>query len=104
MIIVEGFVQLAPGELDRLRPVAVEMLRETRKEVGCLDYAFAEDLADPNTTRIIERWESEEALTRHFATPHMAKFNAALTKANLPIFMSSLLRDNSRSASPVGAR
>jgi quinol monooxygenase YgiN len=83
MIIVEGFVQLAPKELDRLRPVAVEMIRETRKEAGCLDYAFAADLADPGTVRIIERWESEDALARHFATPHMAKFNAALSKAKI---------------------
>src|SRR5215472_16575626 len=83
MIIVEGFVQLAPGEMERLRPVAVEMLGETRKEAGCLAYAFATDVNDPNTVRIIERWESEDALTRHFATPHMAKFNAALSKARI---------------------
>ena len=97
MIIVEGFVHLAPGELERFRPAAIEMLGETQKEAGCLDYAFAADLADPNTVRIIERWESEDALTRHFATPHMTKFNAALSeakivKASVKVYRADLVR------------
>jgi quinol monooxygenase YgiN len=41
-------------------------------------------LDDPNTVRIIERWESEDVLAKHFATPHMAKFNSALSGAKIP--------------------
>ena len=97
MIIVEGFVHLAQGELDRFRPVASEMLSETRAEEGCLAYAFATDLDDPNTIRIMERWESEDALARHFATPHMAKFNSALSsarilKASVKVYRAELVR------------
>ena len=97
MIIVEGFVQLATGELDRFRLVATEMLRETRREAGCLAYAFASDLDDPNTVRIIERWESEDALAKHFTTPHMAKFNSALSgaktvKASAKVYRAELVR------------
>jgi quinol monooxygenase YgiN len=97
MIIVEGFVHLAPGELGRFRPAAIEMLRETRAEEGCLAYAFATDLDDPNAVRIIERWESEDALARHFATPHMAKFNSALSnakivKASAKVYRAELVR------------
>ena len=97
MIIVEGFVQLAPGEIDRFRPTAVEMLRETRKESGCLTYAFAADLDNPDCVRIVERWENEDALARHFATPHMAKFNAALAsakiiKASAKVYRTELVR------------
>lgn len=55
MIIVEGFVQLEPGEINWFRRAAVEMLRETRNEAGCLTYAFATDLDDPETVRIVER-------------------------------------------------
>jgi len=97
MIIVEGFIELPPGELDRFRSVAIAMLRETRSEIGCLAYAFATDLDDPNTVRIIERWESEDALARHFATPHMAKFNNALSsakivKASVKVYRAELVR------------
>jgi quinol monooxygenase YgiN len=83
MIIIQGFVQLAPGEIARFRPVGVEMIRETRKEKGCLEYAFATDVDDPDMVRIVERWESEEALSRHFETPHMMKFNGALASAKI---------------------
>lgn len=97
MIIVEGFVHLAPGESERFRSAAVEMLRETRKEPGCLTYAYATDVDDPDMVRVIERWESEDALTRHFTTAHMAKFNGALAsarilKASAKIYRAELVR------------
>jgi quinol monooxygenase YgiN len=83
MIIIQGFVQLAPGEIERFRPAGIEMIAETSKEAGCIAYSFANDIADPNKVHIIERWESEEALARHFETPHMRKFNGALATAKI---------------------
>jgi len=97
MIIIQGFVQLQPGEIERFRAAGAEMMRETRKEKGCLDYAFAVDVDDPNTVRIVERWESEEALARHFETPHMTKFNgvlagAKIAKASAAVYRAELVR------------
>jgi quinol monooxygenase YgiN len=83
MIIIEGWVRLAPGELEKFLPVALKMVAETRKEAGCLDYAFARDIGEPDLIRLIERWKDEAAVTAHFATPHMAAFNAALTTAKI---------------------
>jgi quinol monooxygenase YgiN len=83
MIIIQGFVQLAPGERERFRPAGIEMIGETRKEAGCLEYTFANDIVDPDKVHIVERWESEEALARHFETPHMRKFNGALANAKI---------------------
>lgn len=84
MIIVEGWVRMAVADLDRLQGAATEMMRTTRAaEPGCLDYAFARDLAEPGLLRIIERWADEAALTAHFATPHMAAFNQALATATI---------------------
>ena len=54
------------------------MAVETRKEAGCVSYAFYTDVEDPGRIRVFEEWESGEALDRHFATPHMAEFRAAL--------------------------
>ena len=57
MIVVEGWVRLQPGEAERLREAAVEMMKTTRaNEPGCLEYAFAVDLAEPDLLRVIERW------------------------------------------------
>jgi quinol monooxygenase YgiN len=83
MIIVEGWARFAPGESAKFHAAARKMAEETRKESGCLEYAFSQDLMDPDLVRVIERWEGEAALTAHFATPHMAAFNAALSNAKL---------------------
>lgn len=50
------------------------MAEATRAEPGCIAYRFAADLADPNTFLIFEEWASEEALGRHFTSPHMRVF------------------------------
>jgi quinol monooxygenase YgiN len=83
MIIVEGWVKLASGEIDRLRDQALAMLEETRKEEGCISYAFSVPIDDPDTLRIAEVWESQEALDAHGQTPHMAEFGKALREATI---------------------
>ncbi len=54
----------------------------TAEEPGCLAYRSSFDVTNPNLLRIYEMWESMEALTPHFQTPHMAKFQAALSGLN----------------------
>jgi quinol monooxygenase YgiN len=81
MIMIEGWLRLTAADIDRLRPAAVTMLAATRQEDGCLEYAFSQDLADPDLFRIVERWRDEAALAAHFQTPHMAAFQRALGSA-----------------------
>ena len=84
MIIVEGWVRMRSAmEIDRLRDAAVEMMHATKLEEGCLDYAYALDLAEPDLLRVIERWTDEAALAAHFASSHMATFNQALAGAKI---------------------
>ncbi len=78
MITVSGWVQLSPGGAERLRDVSERMIAATRQETGCIDYAFAIDLLHADTIRIAEIWSDQAALDAHFATRHMAEFNAAL--------------------------
>ena len=84
MIIVEGWVRLDSQHIEALRGAAAEMMRATKAaEPGCLEYAFAQDLAEPGLLRVIERWADEAALAAHFATPHMAAFNQSLGDAKI---------------------
>ena len=85
MIIVQGWVRLESiEEIDRLRTAAAEMMRATTSdEPGCLAYAYARDLADPALLHVIKRWHDDEALTAHFATPHMAAFGQAMAGAKI---------------------
>jgi len=78
MLIVMGEVVVDEGAVDKVRDALRTMEQETRKEPGCLGYAFSLDVNDASTVRISERWQSLEALQAHFATPHMAAFGLAV--------------------------
>ena len=78
MIIITGYIRIAPDKLEAARPQARKNLEATRKEKGCLLYAYGEDFLDPGVIRITERWESWEALAAHGQSPHMAVWRAAL--------------------------
>jgi quinol monooxygenase YgiN len=83
MIVVQGEARFHPDDMAMLRESAASMVADTRAEAGCIAYAFAEDVLDPGVVHIAERWADEAALGAHFATPHMARFNAALSKARV---------------------
>ena len=78
MLLIEGWIKLATGEFEKVRAEGIAMVAATNEEAGCLHYAFAQDIADPDLIRISERWDSQEALAAHGASAHMAVFNKAM--------------------------
>ncbi len=78
MLLIEGWLKLGKGEFAKVRDAGIAMVKATNEEAGCLHYAFAQDIADPDLIRISERWESQEALAAHSASAHMAEFNKAM--------------------------
>jgi quinol monooxygenase YgiN len=78
MFVIAGTIKVDPAKRDGAIAPAAEMMRETRKEEGNIDYAFALDMGDAATIRVFEQWESQEALDLHFASPHMAAFRKVL--------------------------
>lgn len=78
MIVVMVEVRVGEGAVEAVKDAIATMETESRKEPGCQTYAFSVDINDPTMMRIIERWESEEALKAHFGMPHMAAFGAAI--------------------------
>ncbi len=80
MLIVSGEIVVEEGAVDQVRDALRSMEDETRKEPGCLTYAFSLDINAPTVMRIFERWESMDALKAHFKMPHMATFGAAIGK------------------------
>ena len=74
------------------REAALEAMRvmgvATRKEPGCLHYRFYQDIEDPNTFFVYERWTTGDALAAHMQTPHMDAFRKVVPLATLgqPIF------------------
>lgn len=78
MIVVNAIVESSEGDIAALKGAIAEMEAASRAEKGCLDYTFSVELNRPNVVRITEKWESLQALTEHFAQPHMARFRAAM--------------------------
>ena len=78
MIVIQVEVVVEPGSADKVRDAVAAMEQATRKEAGCLKYAFSVDISDPGMIRVTERWESMDAIKAHMASPHMADFNRAI--------------------------
>jgi quinol monooxygenase YgiN len=76
MIVIEGSVRIAPHKLEEARSVMEAMIKASRAEPGCLDYAYSIDVLDPGLVRVTERWESRDALAAHFKTAHMATWRS----------------------------
>jgi quinol monooxygenase YgiN len=78
MIVIHARVRADAATVAALRAAVTTMEQASRAETGCVDYTFAVELTDPTTIRIVEEWASVDALKAHFATPHMAAFQAAM--------------------------
>lgn len=82
MIVILAEVEIAPEALAPFKRAISEMEAASRAESGCHDYCFSQELSNPDKVRIVELWESMDALEAHFVTPHMQRFNEALTSAS----------------------
>ena len=74
MLLIVGTVRIPPGSIDTARPAMKRMIAATRAEDGCLDYFYAEDVADPGRIHVIELWRDRDALDRHFGAAHLSEW------------------------------
>ena len=83
MIVITGYTRVAPEKLEAARPQVRKNLEATRKEAGCLLYAYGEDFLDPGVIRITERWKNWDALAAHGNSPHMAVWRTELKEIGI---------------------
>ena len=83
MVIVMGTVKLAPDRVEAAKPAMQRMVDASRAEAGCIAYAYAQDVLDPETIHVAEKWRNRAALTEHFATPHMAEWRGVMGSLGL---------------------
>lgn len=74
MIIVNGYLIILVASQDQALDAMKTLITATRAEDGCIRYAFARDLVDPEIVHVTEAWESAAALKAHGQAPHMAEF------------------------------
>lgn len=73
-ILVTGYFDLDPTKRDAFIASATTAMEATRAEDGCESYAFSADLNDDGRFYVAEHWATEEAITAHMASAHLAAF------------------------------
>lgn len=63
-IIVAGHLIVDPPQRDDYLTACVDVVRQARATVGCLDFAVSADLLDAGRINVLERWESQAAVER----------------------------------------
>ncbi|EAY27379.1 putative quinol monooxygenase [Microscilla marina] len=59
------------GKLEELKQILVGLAEKTRQEKGNIEYLIIEDPSKPHSLFSIEKWENEEAESKHWKTPHL---------------------------------
>ena len=83
MIVITGEIELHPEDVWPATYHAARMMDASAAEDGCICYRFYADLINPRRFRVYEEWRDEAALKAHFASPHMAAFQAALKELRI---------------------
>jgi quinol monooxygenase YgiN len=79
MIAIIGHIDVDPAARDGLVASTVDLQRATQlEEPGCVVYTIAADPVDAGRIRIVELWESAEALDAHFEHPNFHATGAAM--------------------------
>jgi quinol monooxygenase YgiN len=84
MIIVMGTFRVPVENIDAIRPMMAKVIAATLAEDGCIQYAYSQDVLDPELIHVAEKWRDKSALEAHFQTPHMKVW--AEERATLGLF------------------
>lgn len=78
MIIVTGSVHARSDTLDEVLRLAIEHVRRSRTELGCLLHSVHQDVEDPFHVVFLEHWTDHHALLAHFEVPESRTFARAM--------------------------
>ena len=74
MIVVTGSATASPESFEEMRRIALEHVRRSRAEPGCLEHGVYVDAEHPLRLHFFERWADAAALKAHFAVPESRAF------------------------------
>ena len=79
---------IKPACIESFEALAVALVRESKKEPGCLSYSLNRSNADPRVHLFVECWADQAAIDAHNASAHFQRIVpqfAALTEERLPV-------------------
>lgn len=62
-------IRLKPGTEEKFAAAATKAVKETAAEPGCDMYALFQDVEQPETVVLFEKWKSIAALKTHLCSP-----------------------------------
>ena len=77
-VIVAGWMDFEPADREAALRAFAGVVAASRREPGCVDYAFTPDPDVPGRIRVFEHWIDDAALTEHLALPHVQALRDAL--------------------------
>lgn len=80
MMIVTGSILARPETFDELLAAALEHVRRSRAEPGCISHAVHRDEEDEHRLVFFERWADRASLDDHFRVPASAVFVRTVTR------------------------
>ena len=91
MIVIHSEVPVAPESREEARKLLQTVAAESRAEDGVLSYHVTSDIENPNTFRIVERYEDEAANEAHESSDHVQQFQTEMepllaAEAELSVF------------------
>jgi quinol monooxygenase YgiN len=75
MLAISGLLRFPAEQRDEMLGVLSALAERTRHDDGCVEYWWAEDLAEPGAFRFFECWESEEKFAAHRDAGYETEFN-----------------------------
>lgn len=70
MIIVHTSIPIEPDHREEALEMTKELVEQSRKEEGTINYRAMTDMVNPNTIRFFEQYEDVESAEAHSQTDH----------------------------------
>src|SRR3954453_7788588 len=78
MVIVIARFSPRPERREDLLALLAEVQEASRRDDGCLNYGYYENITDKGSFVAVEEWGDMDALAAHLRTPHVGRLSAAI--------------------------
>lgn len=76
MIVMHATMPIASDSREQALELARDLAAASRAEEGVIDYRVATDAEDPDTIRVFEQYEDDDAVDAHMSSDHFESFQA----------------------------
>ncbi len=75
-LVIIAKITAAEGQSEPAKAALLELVEPTRKEAGCIQYDFHQDLKNPHLFYAYEQWETAAHLEAHGKSEHINAMRA----------------------------